>query len=82
VKVPDALPPGSWRVSWDEVAGRTDATRERLQRLAAHAEQGQTLVNEDVVSHAASDDVRFRRVWPVALKRVSRDVVVHEAERA
>lgn len=82
MKVPDALPPGSWRVSWDELGRRTDATRERLQPLAAHAEQGQILVNEDVVSQAASDDVRFRRVWPVALKSVSRDVVVHEAERA
>jgi class 3 adenylate cyclase len=51
-------------------------------RIAAHAEQGQILVSEDVVSHAASDDVRFRRVGPVALKNVSRDVVVHEAERA
>jgi class 3 adenylate cyclase len=51
-------------------------------RIAAHAEQGQVLVSEDVVSHAASDDVRFRRVGPVAFKNVSRDVVVYEAERA
>jgi len=29
-----------------------------------------------------SDDVRFRRVGPVALKDVSRDVVTHQAERA
>ena len=82
MKVPDALSPGSWRVSWDELAGERMQPVERLQRLAAHAEQGQILVNEDVVSHAASDDVRFRRVWPVALKSVSPDVVVHEAERA
>jgi hypothetical protein len=35
VKVPDAfpVPPGSWRLSWDELGERTDATRERLQRL-------------------------------------------------
>ncbi len=51
-------------------------------RIAAHAEQGQVLVSEEVVSHAASDDVRFRRVGPVSFKNVSRDVVVYEAERA
>jgi hypothetical protein len=39
-------------------------------------------VSEDVVSHAASDDVRFGRVGPVSFKNVSRDVVVYEAERA
>jgi hypothetical protein len=35
VNVPDAfpVPPGSWRLSWDEPAERTDATCERLQRL-------------------------------------------------
>jgi adenylate cyclase len=51
-------------------------------RIAAYAEQGQVLVSEDLVSHAASDDVRFRRVGPVSFKNVSRDVVVYEAERA
>jgi adenylate cyclase len=51
-------------------------------RIAAHAEQGQVLVSEDVVSHAASDDVRFTRLGPVSFKNVARDVVVYEAERA
>jgi adenylate cyclase len=51
-------------------------------RIAAYAEQGQVLVSEDVVSHGASDGVRFRRVGPVSFKGVSRDVVVYEAERA
>jgi len=51
-------------------------------RIAAHAERGQILVSEDVVSHAAIDDVRFRRVGPVAFKNVPRDVVVYEAEKA
>jgi adenylate cyclase len=51
-------------------------------RIAAYAEQGQVLVSEDVVSHGPGDDVRFRRVGPVAFKGVSRDVVVYEAERA
>jgi adenylate cyclase len=51
-------------------------------RIAAHAGAGQVLVSEDVVSHGASDGVRFRRVGPVSFKGVSRDVVVYEAERA
>jgi adenylate cyclase len=51
-------------------------------RIAAYAEDGQVLVSEDVVSHAASDAVRYRRVGPVSFKNVSRDVVVYEAERA
>jgi adenylate cyclase len=51
-------------------------------RIAAYAEDGQVLVSEDVVSHAASDDVRYRRVGPVSFKNVSGDVVVYEAERA
>ena len=51
-------------------------------RIAAYAEQGQVLASENVVSHAAADDVRFRRVGPVSFKGVSRDVVVYEAERA
>jgi adenylate cyclase len=51
-------------------------------RIAAHAEQGQVLVSEDVVSHGSSDDIRFRRVGPVSFKGVSRDVVIYEAERA
>jgi adenylate cyclase len=51
-------------------------------RIAAYAEQGQVLVSEDVVSHGAADDLRFRRVGPVSFKGVSRDVVVYEAERA
>jgi class 3 adenylate cyclase len=50
-------------------------------RIAAYAEDGQVLVSEDVVSHAASDDVGFRRVGPVSFKNVSRDVAVYEAER-
>jgi hypothetical protein len=35
VKVSGAstLPPGSWRLTWEELAERTDATRERLERL-------------------------------------------------
>jgi hypothetical protein len=35
VKIPDAspVPSGSGRLSWDELAERTDATRERLERL-------------------------------------------------
>lgn len=49
-------------------------------RIAAYAEQGQVLVSEDVVSHGAADDLRFRRVGPVSFKGVSRDVVVYEAE--
>jgi adenylate cyclase len=51
-------------------------------RIAAHAQDGQVLVSEDVVSHVASDDVRFTQVGPVSFKNVSRDVVVYEAERA
>jgi adenylate cyclase len=51
-------------------------------RIAAHAEQGQVLVSEDVVSHGSSDDIRFRRVGPVSFKGVSRDVVIYESERA
>jgi adenylate cyclase len=51
-------------------------------RIAAYAEQGQVLVSEEVVSRAASEDCRFRRVGPVSFKGVSRDVVVYEAERA
>jgi adenylate cyclase len=51
-------------------------------RIAGYAEQGQVLVSDDVVSHAAGDDVRFRRVGPVSFKGVSRDVVVYEAEGA
>ena len=51
-------------------------------RIAAHAQDGQVLVSEDVFSHVASDDVRFTRVGPVSFKNVSRDVVVYEAERA
>jgi adenylate cyclase len=51
-------------------------------RIAAHAEQGQVLVSEDVVRDGAGDDVEFSRVGPVAFKGVSRDVVVYEAERA
>jgi adenylate cyclase len=51
-------------------------------RIAAHAEQGQVLVSEDVVSHGSSDDIRFRRVGPVSFKGVSRDVVIYEAGRA
>jgi adenylate cyclase len=51
-------------------------------RIAAHAEQGQVLVSEDVVSHGSSDDIRFRRVGPVSFKGVFRDVVIYEAERA
>jgi adenylate cyclase len=51
-------------------------------RIAAHAEEGQVLVSEDVVSHGASDDVRFGLVGPVSFKGISRDVVVYEAERA
>lgn len=51
-------------------------------RIAAHAEQGQVLVSEDVVAHAATDDVRFTRIGPVSFKNVARDVVVYEAERA
>ena len=50
--------------------------------IAGHAEQEQTLVSEDVVSHAASENLRFRRVGPAALMNVSPDVVVYEAERA
>jgi len=50
-------------------------------RIAAHAEQGQVLVSEDVVSHAPGDSLRFRRVGPVSFKGVARDVVVYEAER-
>jgi adenylate cyclase len=50
-------------------------------RIAAHAEQGQVLVSEDVVSHGSSDDILFRRVGPVSFKGVSRDVVIYEAER-
>jgi adenylate cyclase len=50
-------------------------------RIAAHAEQGQVLVSEDVVSHGSSDDIRFRRVGPVSFKGVSRDVVIYEAGR-
>lgn len=50
-------------------------------RIAAHAQDGQVLVSEDVFSHVASDDVRFTRVGPVSFKNVSRDVVVYEAER-
>ena len=30
---PSPEPPGSWRLSWDELAKRTRATRERLERL-------------------------------------------------
>lgn len=51
-------------------------------RIAAHAQQGQVLVSEDVVSHGSSDDIRFRRVGPVSFKGVSRDVVIYEAGRA
>jgi len=51
-------------------------------RIAAHAEQGQVLVSEDVVSHGSSDDIRFRRVGPVSFKGVPRDVVIYEAGRA
>ena len=51
-------------------------------RIAAHAEQGQILVSEDVVFHGTSDDVLFVRVGPVSFKGVSRDIVVYEAERA
>src|SRR6266508_3707564 len=51
-------------------------------RIAAHAEQGQVLVSEDVLSHGSSDDIGFRRVGPVSFKGVSRDVVIYEAERA
>jgi adenylate cyclase len=51
-------------------------------RIAAYAEQGEVLVSEDVVSHVAGHDIRFRRVGPVSFKNVSRDVVVYEAERA
>jgi adenylate cyclase len=51
-------------------------------RIAAYAALGQVLVSEDVVSHGASDDIRFRRIGPVPFKGVSRDVVVYEAERA
>jgi adenylate cyclase len=51
-------------------------------RIAAHAEEGQVLVSEEVVSHAAGDRFRFTRVGPVAFKGVSRDVVVYGAERA
>jgi adenylate cyclase len=51
-------------------------------RIAAYAEDGQVLVSEDLVSHGASDDVRFRLVGPVSFKNVSQDVVVYEAERA
>ena len=51
-------------------------------RIAAHAQDGQVLVSDDVVSHVTSDDVRFTRVGPVSFKNVSRDVVVYEAERA
>ena len=51
-------------------------------RIAAFAEQGQVLVSEAVVSHAAGDDLRFRRVGPVSFKNVSDDVVVYAAERA
>jgi adenylate cyclase len=31
---PSPEPPGSWRLSWDQLAERTGATRERLERLA------------------------------------------------
>jgi adenylate cyclase len=51
-------------------------------RIAAYAEEGQVLVSEDVVSHGATDDVRFERVGPVSFKGVSRDVVIYEAGRA
>jgi adenylate cyclase len=51
-------------------------------RIAAHAEQGQVLVSEDVVSHGSSDDIRFKRVGPVSFKGVSRDVVIYEAGKA
>lgn len=51
-------------------------------RIAAYAENGQVLVSEDVVSHGAGEDVRFRRIGPVSFKNVSHEVVVYEAERA
>jgi hypothetical protein len=69
---PTPVPPGSWRLSLQELAERAGATVDRLERL----------VELDVVWHGSSDGIRFRRVGPVSFKGVSRDVVIYEAERA
>jgi class 3 adenylate cyclase len=50
-------------------------------RIAAHAERGQVLVSEEVVSAGSGEGVRFRRIGPISFKGVSSDVVVYEAER-
>ena len=48
-------------------------------RLAGRAEAGQTLVTEDVAKSVTRPDIRFREIGPVALKGVTRPILVHEA---